>query len=163
MSAYDLIVRGGTLVNHAGEGPGDVGVRGGRITAIGDLATASADQVFDAKGLHVLPGFIDTRCISASQATSTRRIWKPVRARQRSVASPACSKCPTPPRRRRRPKRSPTRSNAPKVARTWITLFYARRIAGEFRAFAGVGASAWLLRHQDIHGLIHRHAACGRR
>ena len=61
MSAFDLIVRGGTIANHAGEGKGDVGVRGGRIVAIGDLATASAGEVIDAKGLHVLPGVIDTQ------------------------------------------------------------------------------------------------------
>ncbi len=61
MSTYDLIVRGGTIANHAGEGPGDIGVRGGRIAAIGDLATASAGQTIDAKGLHVLPGVIDTQ------------------------------------------------------------------------------------------------------
>jgi len=61
MSAFDLIVRGGTIANHAGEGLGDIGVKGGRITAIGDLATASAGQLIDAKGLHVLPGVIDTQ------------------------------------------------------------------------------------------------------
>lgn len=61
MTTFDLVVRGGTIVNHAGEGRGDIGVREGRISAIGDLATASAGQVFDAKGLHVLPGVIDTQ------------------------------------------------------------------------------------------------------
>ncbi|MDX2275951.1 MAG: dihydroorotase [Hyphomonadaceae bacterium] len=61
MSTYDLIIRGGTLANHAGEGLADIGVREGRIVAIGDLATASAGEVFDAKGLHVLPGVIDTQ------------------------------------------------------------------------------------------------------
>ncbi len=61
MSAFDLIVRGGTIANHAGEGKGDIGVRGGRIVAIGDLATASAGEVIDANGLHVLPGVIDTQ------------------------------------------------------------------------------------------------------
>jgi dihydroorotase len=61
MSNFDLVVRGGKLVNHAGEGLGDIGVRDGRIVAIGDLATASAGEVFDAKGLHVLPGVIDTQ------------------------------------------------------------------------------------------------------
>jgi dihydroorotase len=61
LSTYDLIVRGGVLANHAGEGQADIGVRDGRIAAIGDLATASAGQVFDAKGLHVLPGVIDTQ------------------------------------------------------------------------------------------------------
>jgi len=41
--------------------PADIGVVGGRIAAIGDLATASAGETFDAAGLHVLPGIIDTQ------------------------------------------------------------------------------------------------------
>jgi dihydroorotase len=58
---FDLIVRGGEVVNHAGRGLADVGVRGGKIVAIGDLAQASAGEVFDAAGLTVLPGVIDTQ------------------------------------------------------------------------------------------------------
>lgn len=58
---FDLIVRGGTVVNHAGEGAADVGVRDGRIAAIGDLAQADAGETVDATGLHVLPGVIDTQ------------------------------------------------------------------------------------------------------
>ena len=58
---YDLIVRGGELVNHAGQGLGDVGVKDGRIARIGDLGQASAGEVFDATGLTVLPGVIDTQ------------------------------------------------------------------------------------------------------
>jgi dihydroorotase len=61
MKTFDLVVRGGTIANHAGVGAGDVGVSGGRIVAIGDLKTASAGAVFDASGLHVLPGVIDTQ------------------------------------------------------------------------------------------------------
>ena len=61
MNAFDLIVRGGTIVNHAGEGQGDIGVAGGKIAAIGDLSRLSADVVIEAKGLHVLPGVIDTQ------------------------------------------------------------------------------------------------------
>lgn len=61
MSAYDLIIRNATIVNHDGRGPGDIGVRDGRIAAIGDLATAHAGEVFDAKGLHALPGVIDSQ------------------------------------------------------------------------------------------------------
>src|SRR5580704_14419285 len=57
---FDLIVRGGEVVNHAGRGWADVGVRGGCIAAIGDLGQASAGEVFDARGLTVLPGVIDT-------------------------------------------------------------------------------------------------------
>ena len=39
---FDLLLRGGTLVTHNGIALGDVGVRDGRIVAIGDLATAAA-------------------------------------------------------------------------------------------------------------------------
>ncbi|WP_158914330.1 dihydroorotase [Caulobacter sp. S45] len=58
---YDLIVRGGEVVNHAGRGLADVGVREGRIAKIGELSQASAGEVFDATGLTVLPGVIDTQ------------------------------------------------------------------------------------------------------
>ena len=58
---FDLIVRGGEVVNHAGRGAADVGVRGGKIAAIGDLGQASAGEIFDATGLAVLPGVIDTQ------------------------------------------------------------------------------------------------------
>jgi len=58
---FDLIVRGGEVVNHAGRGFADVGVRAGKIVALGDLSQASADQVFDATGLVVLPGVIDSQ------------------------------------------------------------------------------------------------------
>ena len=58
---YDLIVRGGEVVNHAGRGMADVGIRDGKFAAIGDLGQASAGEVFDATGLTVMPGVIDTQ------------------------------------------------------------------------------------------------------
>ena len=58
---FDLLVRGGTCVTPNGIGAADVGVRDGRIAAIGDLAQADAAEVVDAKGLHVLPGIIDSQ------------------------------------------------------------------------------------------------------
>ncbi len=58
---YDLIVRGGEVANHAGRGLADVGVTDGRIAFIGDLSQASAGETFDATGLTVLPGVIDTQ------------------------------------------------------------------------------------------------------
>src|ERR1700689_4437054 len=58
---FDLIVRGGEVVNHAGRGAADVGVRAGRIAAIGGLPQASAGETFDARGLTVLPGVIDSQ------------------------------------------------------------------------------------------------------
>ena len=58
---YDLVIRGGTVVNHDGEGRRDIGIRAGRIVAIGDLGQASAAETIEAAGLHVLPGVIDTQ------------------------------------------------------------------------------------------------------
>jgi len=58
---YDLIVRGGEVVNHAGRGAADVGVTAGKVVFVGDLARASAGEVIDARGLTVLPGIIDSQ------------------------------------------------------------------------------------------------------
>ena len=58
---FDLILKNGVVVNHDGEGPRDVGVRAGRIAAIGSLSGASAGDVIDCAGLHILPGVIDTQ------------------------------------------------------------------------------------------------------
>ena len=58
---FDLVVRGGTCVTPAGQVNVDVGITGGRITAIGNFSASGARTVFEAKGLHVLPGVIDTQ------------------------------------------------------------------------------------------------------
>jgi len=58
---YDLILKGGTVVNHDGEGVRDVAIADGRIAALGHLGRASAGEVVDCAGLHVLPGVIDTQ------------------------------------------------------------------------------------------------------
>ena len=58
---FDLLLKGGTVVNHDGRGVRDVGIAGGSIAAIGDLGRASAGRTLDCTGLHVLPGVIDTQ------------------------------------------------------------------------------------------------------
>jgi N-acyl-D-amino-acid deacylase len=59
---YDLIIRGGTVIDgtKAPRFDADVGIAGGRIAAIGNLAGATADEVIDATGRIVAPGFIDS-------------------------------------------------------------------------------------------------------
>lgn len=58
---FDLILRGGTLVTPGGEARADIGVQGERIVSIGDLSGASAGETYDAAGLHILPGVIDSQ------------------------------------------------------------------------------------------------------
>ncbi len=58
---FDLVLKGGTLVNQNGEALGDLGVTNGTITAMGALGAASADRIVDCTGLHILPGVIDTQ------------------------------------------------------------------------------------------------------
>lgn len=59
--SFDLLISGATVVNHDGVGERDVAIRNGRIAAIGDLKSAKAAEVLDGKGLHVLPGVIDSQ------------------------------------------------------------------------------------------------------
>lgn len=58
---YDLIIRNGHIIDGAGNPwyAADIGIRGDRIIAIGNLASASAKKTLDATGLVVAPGFID--------------------------------------------------------------------------------------------------------
>jgi dihydroorotase len=58
---FDLVLTGGTVVNQDGTGIRDVGIRDGHIAAIGAIARETAAEVIDAKGLHILPGVIDTQ------------------------------------------------------------------------------------------------------
>ena len=58
---YDLLIKGGTVVNHDGQGTRDIAIRAGRIVAIGDLKSAKSAEMLDATNLHVLPGVIDTQ------------------------------------------------------------------------------------------------------
>lgn len=58
---FDLVVRGGTCVTGDGRAAADVGILAGRIEAVGDLAGAAAQETLEARGLHVLPGVIDSQ------------------------------------------------------------------------------------------------------
>ena len=59
---YDIVVANGTVIDGARRARrrGDVGIRGDRIAAIGDLSGVDAAQVIDAAGRIVAPGFVDT-------------------------------------------------------------------------------------------------------
>ena len=58
---YDIVIRNGHIVDGTGSPwyPGDIGIRGGQIAAIGKLEGAAAKRTIDAHGMVVAPGFID--------------------------------------------------------------------------------------------------------
>src|SRR6516162_7767121 len=58
---FDTILKSGTVVNQDGEGVRDIGIRAGRIAEIGGLSQGDAAEIIDCKGLHILPGVMDTQ------------------------------------------------------------------------------------------------------
>ena len=58
---FDLKITNGNLIDGSGSAAfhADVGVRGDRVAAVGDLASAEAGRTIDAAGKIVAPGFID--------------------------------------------------------------------------------------------------------
>jgi N-acyl-D-amino-acid deacylase len=58
---YDVVIRNGHIIDGTGSPwyAADLGIRDGRIAAIGDLASVPAKRTIDAHGMVVAPGFID--------------------------------------------------------------------------------------------------------
>ncbi|HOZ28331.1 MAG TPA: dihydroorotase [Hyphomonadaceae bacterium] len=58
---FDLILKGGSVATPGGIAVMDVAVTGGRIAGLGSFDATQAGEVFEAHGLHVLPGVIDSQ------------------------------------------------------------------------------------------------------
>ncbi|GAB2535655.1 N-acyl-D-amino-acid deacylase family protein [Spirosoma aerophilum] len=60
-TSFDILIRNGLIYDGSGKPPqpGDVGIRGDRVVAVGKLAKANAITVIDAQGKAVAPGFIN--------------------------------------------------------------------------------------------------------
>ena len=58
---FERVLRGGTVVNQDGVGARDIGIRDGRIAAIGAIPAGSGGEEIDCTGLHILPGVIDSQ------------------------------------------------------------------------------------------------------
>lgn len=58
---YDVLIQGGRVLDGTGNPwfQADIGIRDGRIVAVGSLTSEPAHEVVDATGLYVSPGFID--------------------------------------------------------------------------------------------------------
>jgi N-acyl-D-amino-acid deacylase len=71
---YDIIIRGGTIVDGTGAPPrtGDIAIEGDRIVGVGDIE-GEARRTIDASGLLVTPGFVDIHTHYDGQVT-----WDPL-------------------------------------------------------------------------------------
>ena len=80
---YDLVIRGGTVVDGSGGEPfaADIAVRDGRIIDIGDIAGSGTEEI-DARGNIVTPGFVDIHTHYDGQITWENRF----RPRRRSAS-----------------------------------------------------------------------------
>ena len=59
--SFDLIITNGHIIDGTGSPwySGDIGIRDGKIAAIGNLSQAQSKRTIDARGMVVAPGFID--------------------------------------------------------------------------------------------------------
>ena len=156
---YDLILKGGTVVNQDGEGARDIGVTGGRIAALGDLSQASAGETVDCRGLHVLPGVIDTQ-VHFREPGLTHK--EDLETGSRSAVMGGVTAVFEMPNTN--PPTISAEALADKVARgasphaLRFRLLH-RRHAREHRGPARARAAARLRRRQGVHGLVDRLAA----
>ncbi len=66
--SFDIIIKGGTVYDGSGGPPvkADIGIKGDRVAALGNLSRATAPTIVDANGLAVAPGFINMLAHSES-------------------------------------------------------------------------------------------------
>ncbi|HVA87838.1 MAG TPA: D-aminoacylase [Candidatus Saccharimonadales bacterium] len=95
---FDLVIRGGELVDGTGSRrhPVDVGVRDGRVAAIGDLSVAAGAQTIDAAGRIVAPGFVDLHTHSDYTIISDPRAQSAVRQGTTTHVIGNCGMSPSP-------------------------------------------------------------------
>ena len=74
---FDLLIRSGTIIDGTRKPrySGDVGIRGDRIEAVGNVGSAAAQRTIDARGKIVAPGFIDVHNHSDGWLLKERNFW----------------------------------------------------------------------------------------
>ncbi len=94
---FDIVIRNGIVIDGsaAARVQSDVGIRDGRISAIGDLSGSSSTTNIDAKGKIVCPGFIDLHCHADRGILKFRDAENYIRQGATSLLCGNCGSSPT--------------------------------------------------------------------
>ncbi len=77
--SFDLVLRGGSVIDGAPARPADVGIAGARISAVRDLSGVTAARTLDVSGLTVTPGFIDVHTHSEDELITNPKAESKIR------------------------------------------------------------------------------------
>ena len=155
---FDTILKSGTVVNQDGEGMRDIGIAAGRIAAIGSLAQGSAAEVIDCKGLHILPGVMDTQ-VHFREPGLTHK--EDLETGSRSAVMGGVTAVFEMPNTNPLTVTEATFTEKIKLGHHRMHCDYAFFIGGtreNVEQFAGAGTRARLCRRQGVHRLVHRRA-----
>ena len=156
---FDVILRSGTIVNQDGEGIGDIAISDGRIAAIGELGQANAGEVIDCRGLHILPGVIDTQ-VHFREPGLTHK--EDLETGSRSAVMGGVTAVFEMPNTNPLTVTEETFTAKVKAGASSDALrlrFLHRRHPRECAGSAGTGTRARLRRRQGVHRIVHRCAA----
>ncbi len=141
----------------------DVGVRHGRIAALGVAADATADEVIDARGLHVLPGLIDPHVhLRDPGDKAVETIPTGTRAAVLGGLAAVFDM----------PNTAPSIVDADRLAwkqdyverEAWCDIgLYVGGTKQNIPRAGGAGTGPWRVRHQDLRRQLHRRPAGGGR
>lgn len=84
MTTYDLLIKNGTIVTADSVVQGDIAIKDGKIQEVGQSLEGTASREIDAKGLHILPGLIDTH-VHFNEPGRTE--WEGIATGSRSLAA----------------------------------------------------------------------------
>lgn len=84
MTTYDLLIKNGTIVTADSVVQGDIAIKDGKIKEVGQSLEGRASREIDAKGLHILPGLIDTH-VHFNEPGRTE--WEGIATGSRSLAA----------------------------------------------------------------------------
>ncbi len=58
---FDLLIKNGNVISHHGSAVTDIAIDNGKIIGLGDFNQENAEEFYDARGITILPGLIDTQ------------------------------------------------------------------------------------------------------